>query len=91
LIEPRLLVLTAVSSSADFVLRIFEPLQVPVAACAYYEDMYVDFGLSQTTASSIQGLRLWVTSEYQHSGIREDGPRVLEKLLALASEQHPLN
>ncbi|GAQ81878.1 alpha/beta-Hydrolases superfamily protein [Klebsormidium nitens] len=64
---------------------------VPVAACCYYEDMYVDFGLSQGTAAGVKGLRLWVTSEFQHSGIREDGPRVLEKLLALASEQHPLN
>jgi hypothetical protein len=90
-IEERLLVHIAVSFSPKSLLRNSEPLQVPVAACAYYEDMYVDFGLSQTTASKIQGLRLWVTSEYQHSGIREDGPRVLEKLLALASEQHPLN
>lgn len=64
---------------------------MPVAACAYFEDMYVVFELSQATAAAVKGLRLWVTSEFQHSGIREDGPRVLEKLLALASEQHPLN
>eukprot|EP00850_Spirogloea_muscicola_P000731 SM000003S10976 [mRNA] locus=s3:46343:49800:- [translate_table: standard] len=63
---------------------------VPVAAVAYYEDMYVSLPLSEATAGEIAGLRLWVTSEYMHSGIREDGPRVLARLLALASDRVPL-
>ncbi|KDD75609.1 hypothetical protein H632_c594p1, partial [Helicosporidium sp. ATCC 50920] len=44
---------------------------VPAAAVAYFEDMFVDFDLSQGTAQAIKGLRLWVTNEYLHCGIRE--------------------
>lgn len=54
--------------------------QVPVAAAAYYEDMYVSFSLSEETANSIAGIRLWVTNEYMHSGLREDGAHILDYL-----------
>eukprot|EP00250_Pteridium_aquilinum_P014709 c22152_g1_i1 orf=195-1634(-) len=54
--------------------------QVPVAAAAYYEDMYVSFDLSEETANAIAGARLWVTNEYMHSGLRDDGARVLDYL-----------
>lgn len=57
--------------------------QVPVAAAIYYEDMYVNFNLSEETAREILGVRLWVTSEYMHSGLRDDGARVLEYLLGM--------
>lgn len=57
--------------------------KVPVAAAVYYEDMYVSFSLSEETAAEIAGCRLWVTSEYMHSGLRDDGPRVLEYLLGM--------
>jgi hypothetical protein len=63
---------------------------VPVAATAYFEDMYVDFNLAQETAACISGARVWVTNEYTHSGVREDGPRVLKTLLALARGEEPL-
>jgi hypothetical protein len=53
---------------------------VPVAAVAYYEDMYVDFRTSEETANEIFGARLWVTNEYLHSGLRDDGERILEYL-----------
>ena len=63
---------------------------VPVAATAYFEDMYVDFNLAQETAACIAGARVWVTNEFTHSGVREDGPRVLKTLLALARGEEPL-
>ena len=47
--------------------------RVPMAAAIYYEDMYVDLELSLPTIGRIRGLRQWVTSEYKHSGIRDDG------------------
>lgn len=54
--------------------------KVPVAAAAYYEDMYVNFSLSEETANTIAGTRLWVTNEYMHSGLRDDGARILDYL-----------
>ncbi len=64
--------------------------KVPVAATAYYEDMYVDFVLAQATAAGIAGCRQWVTSEFMHSGVHEDGPRVLSTLLAMARDEEPV-
>jgi len=63
---------------------------VPTAATAYFEDMYVDFNLAQATSAGIRGSRVFVTNEYTHSGVREDGPRVLNALLALARDEEPL-
>ena len=57
--------------------------EVPVAAAVYHDDMYVDTGHALRTASSIRGLRTWVTSEFEHDGLRTGGPRVLDRLLAL--------
>ncbi|MEW5301937.1 MAG: hypothetical protein WDW36_004761 [Sanguina aurantia] len=60
--------------------------RVPVAAISYVEDMYVDLALAQQTASKIHGLRHWVTSEYKHSGIRDDGGRIFDRLLNMARD-----
>ncbi|KAL2623486.1 hypothetical protein R1flu_003691 [Riccia fluitans] len=57
--------------------------EVPVAAAVYYEDMYVSFKLSDASAAKIRGIRTWVTNDYMHSGIREDGPRLLDHLFGL--------
>ncbi|GMH37792.1 hypothetical protein BSKO_05665 [Bryopsis sp. KO-2023] len=59
---------------------------VPVASITYYEDMFVNFDLAQQTAQHIQGIRQWVTNEYAHSGIRDDGARIFEKLLGMARD-----
>ncbi|MFI6938701.1 alpha/beta fold hydrolase [Streptomyces sp. NPDC050418] len=58
--------------------------EVPVAALVYHDDMYVDTAHSLATARAIKGLRTWVTDEYEHDGVRVDGPHVLDRLLALA-------
>lgn len=63
---------------------------VPCAATAYYDDLYVDFDLAMQTAARTRGLRVWVTNEFLHSGVREDGPRVLGALLALARDEEPV-
>jgi len=63
---------------------------VPVAAASYYEDMYVELALSQQTADAVKGLRLWVTSEYLHSGVREDGVRIFKRLLDMANDEIPI-
>ncbi|MEU8620592.1 alpha/beta fold hydrolase [Streptomyces sp. NPDC048623] len=58
--------------------------EVPVAAAVYHDDMYVDTAHSLETARTIRGLRTWVTDEFEHDGVRAGGPRVLDRLLALA-------
>lgn len=58
--------------------------RVPAAALSYVDDLYVDYNLSMETASHIRGLKLWVTNEYRHSGIRDDGARIFERLLGMA-------
>lgn len=58
--------------------------QVPCAAAVYAEDMYVERTFSEETASRIQGMRVWLTNEYEHDGIGFDGARVLGRLLDLA-------
>lgn len=57
---------------------------VPVAAAVYYDDMYVDRALSEETASYINGIKLWITNEYEHNGLRLDGARILSRLIDLA-------
>ncbi|MFI9820363.1 alpha/beta fold hydrolase [Streptomyces sp. NPDC052013] len=61
--------------------------EVPVAAAVYHDDMYVDTAHSLTTARAIRGLRTWVTDEFEHDGVRAGGPRVLDRLLALARDE----
>ncbi|MEV5969477.1 alpha/beta fold hydrolase [Streptomyces sp. NPDC051921] len=61
--------------------------EVPAAAAIYHDDMYVDTAHSLETARAVRGLRTWVTDEFEHDGVRAGGPRVLDRLLALARDQ----
>ncbi|MFE1751227.1 alpha/beta fold hydrolase [Streptomyces anandii] len=61
--------------------------EVPVAAAVYHDDMYVDTAHALDTARSVRGLRTWVTDEFEHDGVRAGGPRVLDRLLALARDE----
>ncbi|MEU5539389.1 alpha/beta fold hydrolase [Streptomyces sp. NPDC020362] len=61
--------------------------EVPVAAAVYHDDMYVDSAHSLRTARAVQGLRTWVTDEFEHDGLRTGAPRVLDRLLALAHDK----
>jgi pimeloyl-ACP methyl ester carboxylesterase len=57
--------------------------EVPVAAAIYAGDMYVERVLSEETAAQIRGLRPWLTSEYEHDGLRVGGGAVLGRLIDL--------
>ena len=57
--------------------------EVPAAAAVYYNDMYVDRELSMRTAQAIRGLRTWVTSEYEHDGLRVSDGAVLDRLIGM--------
>ncbi|RRT51899.1 hypothetical protein B296_00050830 [Ensete ventricosum] len=69
--------------------RFPQDVKVPVAAAVYYEDMYVNFKLAMETASEIAGIRLWVTNEYMHSGLRDNGYQVLEQLIGMLQGKKP--
>jgi pimeloyl-ACP methyl ester carboxylesterase len=60
---------------------------VPCAAAIYAEDMYVPRHFSEPTAAAIPGMKVWLTNEYEHNGIRSDGEKVLGRLLDLARER----
>jgi hypothetical protein len=59
--------------------------EVPVAAVIYHDDIYVPVELSLRTAAAIGNLRPWVTSEWEHDGIRSSGDEVFARLRELAS------
>jgi len=57
------------------------------AAAVYYEDMYVDFDCCMKLVQRgmpLEGVKVWVTNEYQHSGLRDDGASIFKKIMAMA-------
>jgi pimeloyl-ACP methyl ester carboxylesterase len=56
--------------------------EVPVAAAVYENDMYVEREFSLETAE-VMGAKAWVTSQYEHDGLRSWGEEVLGHLFAL--------
>jgi pimeloyl-ACP methyl ester carboxylesterase len=58
--------------------------EVPCAAAIYAQDAYVDRAFSEETARLIPTMRAWLTNEYEHNGLRVDGSRILDRLIALA-------
>ena len=57
--------------------------RVPVAAAVYYDDMYVHREFSEETAQIVPNVKLWVTSEYEHNGLRADGEAIVDRLLKM--------
>ena len=55
---------------------------VPVAASVYHGDAFVPVQFSLETAALLPDCRTWVTSEYEHNGLRAD-PAVLDHLIGL--------
>jgi len=60
--------------------------KVPGACAVYAEDMYVPRALSEQTAAAIPGMKVWLTNEFEHSGLRTS-PKVFERLLALVRKE----
>ncbi|MBB4683103.1 alpha/beta fold hydrolase [Amycolatopsis jiangsuensis] len=56
---------------------------VPAAAAIYAEDVYVERAFSEETARLMPTLRTWLTSEYEHNGLRASGEHVLGRLIDL--------
>jgi hypothetical protein len=62
--------------------------RVPVAALVAYDDVYVERDFSEATAAVLgPAAKLWVTNEFQHSGLRDDGARIFETLLKMSKDE----
>ena len=55
------------------------------AASVYVNDVYVPLEYSLETAELLPDVRLWITNEHEHNGLRTG--RVLERLIALATDR----
>jgi hypothetical protein len=55
---------------------------VPVVAAVYENDMYVEREFQLETAE-VMGAKAWVTSRYEHDGLRSWGEEVVGRLFAL--------
>jgi pimeloyl-ACP methyl ester carboxylesterase len=55
-------------------------VEVPVAAAVYFEDAYVPREFSLATADVLPQATCWVTSEYEHNGLRASGTGVFDHL-----------
>ena len=61
----------------------------PVAALVSYEDIYVEREYSEGTARMLgpkgcSTAKLWITNEFQHSGLRDQPKEVFEKLMSMS-------
>ena len=59
---------------------------VPTAAVIYYNDMYVDRTYSEDTAKEIGQMKVWITNEYEHDGLRQNGEHVLDRLFGMLKD-----
>lgn len=54
------------------------------AAAIYFRDVYVPLEYSLEAVELLPDVRPWITSEYEHNGLRAGGPAVLQRLFELA-------
>ncbi|CAM9603465.1 unnamed protein product [Choristocarpus tenellus] len=60
-----------------------EKCNVPCAAAVYYDDIYVEREFSEETSRILPDCKIWVTNQYQHSGLRDDGSKIFSTLLGM--------
>lgn len=66
-----------------------KPPKSKAASATYYDDMYVDFNCAMKLlgrGAPLEGVKVWITNEYQHSGLRDDGANILSRLVNMAKE-----
>lgn len=59
-------------------------VDLPGAAAIYLGDPFVEQRFSEETLALLPGVRGWATDAYLHNGLRVDGSRILDRLIALA-------
>ncbi|KAL7427965.1 hypothetical protein ACHAXH_001609 [Discostella pseudostelligera] len=66
-----------------------KPPKSKAASATYYDDMYVDFNCAMRLlgrGAPLEGVKVWITNEYQHSGLRDDGANIISRLVNMAKE-----
>ena len=61
--------------------------RVPVAAAVYFDDMYVHREFSEETARVVSNMKLWITNQYEHNGLRANGEALVDRLLQMVRGQ----
>lgn len=60
--------------------------KVPVSCAVYADDMFVEMDISRETLAAMPNSKAWITNEYEHNGLRADGERILDKLIAIGKQ-----
>ncbi len=60
--------------------------KVPVSCAVYADDMFVEMDISRETLSLMPNAKAWITNEYEHNGLRADGERILDTLIAMGNQ-----
>jgi len=74
-------------SAVTWVWIIFKALFGNLTLCRYFNDMYVDFGYAQETASKIKNTEQYITNQLVHDGLREDSSDVMKKLFKISKRE----
>lgn len=68
--------------------QVLESEKTRAAAAVYVDDMYVDFDCCRKLTSRggpLEKFKVWITNDYQHSGLRDDGANVFKKIHGMAT------
>ncbi len=70
---------------------LYDPIQlannkVPVSCAVYADDMFVEMDFSRETLATMPNAKAWITNEYEHNGLRADGERILDTLIAMGNQ-----
>jgi len=60
--------------------------KVPVSCAVYADDMFVEMDISRETLAQIPNSQAWITNEYEHNGLRADGEKILDTLIAMGHQ-----
>jgi pimeloyl-ACP methyl ester carboxylesterase len=69
--------------------RLYDPqvlaaIDVPCAALVYSDDPYVLRQFAEETADALPSLRVWLTNQFLHNGLRTAGEDILDRLIGMA-------
>ncbi|KAJ7736936.1 alpha/beta-hydrolase [Mycena metata] len=62
--------------------------EVKVTAATYFDDMYVEFGLAQETASVIKNTEQYITNQLVHNGLTQDPKDVIQRLFQISKRAY---
>jgi pimeloyl-ACP methyl ester carboxylesterase len=73
---------------ADHMREVLSSEKTRAAASVYVDDMYVDFDCCRKLTARggpLEKCKVWISNDYQHSGLRDAGAHIFEKLHGMAT------